>query len=131
MSSVAFTIIRTCNDARLFSNRVVAYRTESSYFVSDHGIKFNEHSLGYLQYEMGIEIGNDYHLHPLINLEGIPNPIALSDAQLAKTQVLMRLATQEEAEFIWREVEADRAKFGFLFNKEKILSILEKHLWKS
>jgi len=44
------------------------------------------------------------------------------------SSVSMRLATKEEISFIGKAITADRAKFEYMFDKEKVNAILKQHL---
>lgn len=131
-TSLGILTINSLNDVKLFSGRIVAYETDSSYFKGNKGYEIENIYFGYVSEVSsewsGGEIG--YNMARLLKPKDIGGNCALIMSTLKKSPISMRLATKEEIELIKNAIAAKQARFNYMYGKDKesISAILKDNL---
>lgn len=128
---MAFSPIRTSTDASTFAGSAVAYRSDSSYFGANQGLRLHDVQFGIVSEERMTwhEKEECYLLSKVIKMdEDIPVMRPLIDSRLKESDLSMRFAGHDELHFIQRNVKADIAYFEFMTDKEKVLEIISRQL---
>ncbi len=123
--------INSWKDVTPFAGSVVAYKTNSYYLDASKGFVPEDESIqfGYIDkpardWSCGEE---GYEMKRLLKPKEVPRNCALIDSKL-ESSISMRLASRDEISLIGKAILADQAKFDYIFDKERAITILEQHL---
>ncbi len=110
-----------------FSGRVVAYKTNSTYFRS--GYRVDDTYFGYIDPSLTIwSACSGYRMTRVTKPKDFANHCVLIEGHLKGADFSMRLATAEEVALLNRAITDDQAKFEYMVGKERMKEILESHL---
>lgn len=123
--------INSWKDVTPFAGSVVAYKTNSYYLGASKGFVLEDESIqfGYIDERVSDWSCGEkgYNMTRLLKPKEVPDNCALIDSQL-KSSISMRLASSDEISSISKAIFADQAKFEYMFDKERVTTILERHL---
>jgi len=129
-----FKQVDSHEDLKAFAGSVVAYKTNSRYLGSEKGYPIASDAsvkYGYVSpaserwqdVELGTEEG--YRMTRLLRPNDFPRNCALVDSEIKRGAFLLRsIITKEESEKIKEALSTDKAKFEYVFNKEKAFAML-------
>lgn len=123
--------INSWKDVTPFAGSVVAYKTNSYYLGASKGFVLEDESIqfGYIDECLSDWSGGEkgYNMTRLLKPKRVPGKCALIDSKL-ESSISMRLASRDEISLIGKAILADRAEFEYIFGKERVTTILERHL---
>ena len=122
-----FQTIQSWEEVAPFAGRVVAYQTDSVYFGATKGYTVENIHFGHIS-EFPIYFSEKgYNMVKVLKPGDVPGNCVLVASKL-KLHISMRLATKEEIGLIGKAITADQATFEYMFDKERMNAILERHL---
>lgn len=117
-------------DVTPFSNKIVAYTTNSSYYGLHKGYPLNNNT--FLKYGLISQTvhkwvsGDGYQMYQLLRPNEVCRSKALICSDLKNTELCMRKINADEVNKIWQVIKANQAEFEYWGDeKAQILCLLE------
>lgn len=133
-NKTSMTPINSFADAKVFSGRIVAFKTTAIYFGVGQGYKLDESEIRYAviseSFVQWINNERGYSMAILLNPKNLSSNNALIDSKLKDACMQMRLVTNEEVLAIKEAVIDGKAKFEFMSDKDKMVDLLDNEIKK-